>query len=54
MTAYELAKKFINAKTLDEATITKRVNTFYLFGQVAQGEYEQLMQLIEVNYSAAV
>lgn len=50
MTAYELSKKFINAKTLSKEEITKRVNTFYMFDQLSQGEYEELMTLIEVKY----
>ena len=51
MTPYILSKKFINAKTLQKEEITKRVNTFYIFGQLSQEEYEELMQLIEVKYA---
>ena len=51
MTPYDLSKLFINAKTLNKETITKRINTFYMFGQIGQADYEELMQLIEVKYS---
>lgn len=50
MTPYLLSKKFINAKILQKEEITKRVNTFYMFGQIGQADYEELMQLIEVKY----
>lgn len=50
MSVYILCKKFINAKTMSEADITKRVNTFYMFSQLSQEEYEELMELIEVKY----
>lgn len=51
MTPYLLSKKFIKAKILQKEEITKRVNTFYTFGQIGQAEYEELMQLIEVKYA---
>jgi len=54
MTAYKQAKKSINTKTFDEATITKRMNTFYMFNQMSEGEYEELMQLIGTNYKPAM
>lgn len=52
MTPYLLSKKFIKAKILQKEEITKRVNTFYIFSQIGQAEYEELMQLIEVEYKA--
>lgn len=51
MTTYDLAKKIILAKTYSKADITKRVNTFYMFDQLTQGEYEELMILIETVYA---
>lgn len=53
MTPYDLAKKFILAKTYSKEDITKRVNTFYMFNQLTQDEYEELMQLIDDVYSDA-
>lgn len=46
-----LAKKFVNAKTLPETEITKRIDTFYMFGRIDQAEYEELMGLIETVYA---
>ena len=51
MTAYTLSKKFVMAKTYTKADITKRVNTFYMFNQFDQAEYEELMNLIETTYA---
>lgn len=50
MTPYILAKKFINAKTYRKEDITRRVNMFYMFGQLNDDEYQELMELIEVKY----
>lgn len=50
MTVYDLSRKFILAKTYNEADITKRVNTFYMFDQLTQGKYEELMGLIDTTY----
>lgn len=50
MTPYLLSKKFINAKALPQAEITKRVDTFYMFGRIEQSEYEELMELIKTVY----
>lgn len=51
MTPYILSKKFIVAKTYSLTDITKRVNTFYMFNQLTQEQYEELMPLIEVTYT---
>lgn len=51
MTVYDLSRKFILAKTYSKADITKRVNTFYMFNQLTQNEYEELIQLIETTYN---
>lgn len=50
MTPYELSKKFINAKVLAEKEISKRVDTFYMFGKIDQEGYEELVELIRVKY----
>lgn len=50
MSVYDLSKKFIIAKTYTKADITKRVNTFYVFDQLNQEDYEELMNLIEGTY----
>jgi len=52
MTPYILSKKFIVAKIYSLSDITKRVNTFYMFNQLSQVEYEELMPLIEVTYTS--
>ena len=54
MTPYLLSKKFIGRKFYNEADITKRVNTFYMFGQLDQEEYEELIILIEKHYTEPV
>lgn len=51
MTPYILSKKFITFKVLTEEEITKRVNTFYMFTQLSQEEYEELMELITTKYA---
>lgn len=50
MKAYDLARKFVVAKTYSKADIEKRVNTFYMFAQLTQAEYEDLIQLINQMY----
>ena len=52
MSPYELSKKFINAKVLSKEEMTKRIDTFYMFGRMSQSEYEELMTLIDVKYTA--
>lgn len=51
MSTYILCEKFIKAKTYSEQEISKRVNMFYMFDQLTQEEYEDLMQLIEDYYT---
>lgn len=50
MKVYDLSRKFISAKAYNKTDITKRINTFYMFNQLTQGEYEELMALIETTY----
>ena len=54
MTTYYLSKKFINAKTYVKDEIAKRVNMFFMFNQLSPDEYEELMALIEENYTETV
>ena len=43
--------RFINAKTYSKAVITKRVNTFYMVGQLSDDQYTELIALIEDKYT---
>lgn len=54
MTAYYLSKRFINAKTYTKVEIEKRVNMFFMFGQLSETEYTELMELINTQYPEAV
>lgn len=51
MTPYILSKKFINAKTYTQANITRRINMFFMFDQLTEAEYQELMELIEAVYT---
>jgi len=51
MSAYDLAKKFILAKTYTKEVIEKRVNAFYMFGQINDDEYAELQNLIQEKYA---
>lgn len=51
MKTYDLAKKFIIAKTYTKEDISKRVNMFYMFNQLTDDEYQELIELIETTYA---
>lgn len=51
MSAYALCKKFITAKTLTKYSIETRVNAFFMFGQLTEPEYTELMELIKTTYT---
>lgn len=50
MSAYALCEKFIKAKTYSKEVIENRVNTFFMFGQISDKEYEKLQSLIKEKY----
>lgn len=51
MKTYDLARKFINAKTYSKEDITKRINMFFMFNQISEEEYQELMLLINDKYA---
>lgn len=50
MTPYSLTKIFVLSKTLPKDVMIKRTNMFYMFGQLDDIEYQELMELIETTY----
>ncbi|WP_020189723.1 hypothetical protein [Kurthia sp. Dielmo] len=48
---YTMLKKIVNAKTYNQAEITKRVNTFFAVGQLEDAEYRELIAQIETVYA---
>ncbi len=52
MTVYDMCKRFINSKTYSKEVITRRVNTFYMVGQLTDDQYTELIALIEEKYVA--
>lgn len=50
MSAYMLTKKFVLAQTLPKDVMINRTNMFYMFGQMDDVEYEEIMKLIEETY----
>lgn len=47
MTAYYLMKKAIERGSQTQAELEKKANTFYMFGQLDELEYTELMGLIK-------
>lgn len=54
MTPYLLSIKFINAKTYSKSDIERRINMFFMFNQLSEAEYQELMTLIAEKYPEEV
>ena len=50
MTPYQIWRKMIKAKVYTKAEVTKRINVVYAVGQLSDGEYTELIELIETVY----
>ena len=50
---YKLMKRVvetaIRTNTLDVATLTERIDTFYAVGKITTDEYHELMEMLNVN-----
>lgn len=43
---YSLAKKLIERKEFERDNMIKKLNVFFIFGQLTENEYEELLNLI--------